>query len=116
LRRQVSGPAFRDRAPLGCPLRVTARRLRVTRGSEQVRVPLRCPRGCAGTMQILGSHTSIDEPFGVRPGRRFARLYLDRDTLSRLADRGSARIHVRIDAQGRIGSVRHDVHLRLYER
>jgi hypothetical protein len=67
-------------------------------------------------MQILGSHTSIDEPFGVRPGRRFARLYLDRDTLSRLADRGSARIHVRIDAQGRIGSVRHDVHLRLYER
>jgi hypothetical protein len=115
LRRQTGGPVFRDRAPIRCPLRVTRKRLRVTRGSEQLRVPMRCPRGCSGTMQILGSYDSIEEPFGLRRGRHFARLYLDRDTRGRLDEHGHTRIHVRIEVDRRsVASVRHDVQLRLY--
>jgi hypothetical protein len=117
LRRHVDRPVRRDRHPRSCPLHIGARVLYVKRGSKRVGVPFTCVRGCSGTMAILGSHPSIEEPFALRAGRsRYARLYLDRDTLAGLSDHGTASIRLRVDSEGRIGGTRHEVPLRLYAR
>ena len=117
LRRRVAGPARRDRAPLRCPLRVGSRVLRVKRGANSVRIPLRCPRGCTGSFDIRRSNTrsaGIDQPFVL--GRRGTgrRIFLDDRTRSALARHGTARMRVWIDSDGRLGGERHDVRFRLY--
>jgi hypothetical protein len=119
LRRTVEGPVRRDRAPLGCPLHVRARVLHVKRGAHSVRVPLRCPRGCAGSFDVRLSKTrsaGVSQPFAMSPRGRGRRLYLYERTRAALARRGSARVHVWIDSARRLGGARHDVHLRLYAR
>jgi hypothetical protein len=116
LRHHVAGPVFNDRAPLGCPWHLASRVLHLKRGSKSVGVPLRCPRGCEGTMQVTGGHPSIDEPFRLRPGRRYARLFLTDNTRLSLARHGTAEIRLEIDSGGRLGGSRREVRLRLYTR
>jgi hypothetical protein len=119
LRRSIAGPVRRDRAPLRCPLRVVSRTLGVKRGGASVRLPLRCPRGCAGTLDIRRSSTrqeTISQPFALGRHATGARLFLEQRTRDALARRGTARVRVWIDVSGRLIGDRHDVRYRLYTR
>jgi hypothetical protein len=121
LRRRVGGPVRRDSAPVRCPFRVRGHVFRVKRGARSIRLPMRCPRGCGGFMEIRRSPTrtsdAVDQPFAMRSRGRGRRLLLDHRTRSLLAHRGSARMLVWIEVPDRLGiDTRQVLHLRLSAR
>ena len=101
LRRRTAGPVFRDRDPLICPFRVTRTRLTVRRHAKVARVPVRCPRGCSGTMEVKRRDGSIAQPFSLRRGGRHVALHLDETTRGQLHDRGRAKVRVTVETANR---------------
>lgn len=116
VRTHTDAPAFRDRKPRGCPLHLPSHTVYVKRHARSARIPLRCPRGCAGTIAVVKRYAGLYQPFALRPGRGKARLFLDEGIRSGLAHDGTARIRVQIDAGGRLRGIRRRIVLRLYAR
>ena len=101
LRRSLRGPVFRDRDPVTCPMRFPRRRLSMRRGSDRLRVPIRCPRGCAGGWEFVNDY-GLDQPLAVRAGGRVARLRIDDVTFNTLQRRGRATLRMRVRRSDRI--------------
>jgi hypothetical protein len=101
LRRQVAGPAWRDRAAVRCPLRVLGRSATAKPRKRVAALPVRCPRGCHGFLYIDRTYQYHD--FSVRPGGRRLRVALDRRAVRDLKRKGSAAVTITVSPRNRAG-------------
>jgi hypothetical protein len=101
LRASLDGPVWPDRDPLVCPLRVLRRTGFASARRRVARVPVRCPRGCSGTVRV--SDTGQYHDFSVTPDGKRMRVPLDARTVRELKRRGSASLAFALSARDRDG-------------
>jgi hypothetical protein len=108
LRPTIAGPTFHDRDPLACPFRLRRRTVAVRPGSKIVRLPVHCPRGCAGRITVRRGDY-IEQPFAHRAGGGSIPLRLAAATVRRLRRRGHTALPLRIDTTNRLGGAKREV-------